>query len=65
MYAIIKTGGKQLKVEQDRYYDIELLNANVGDKVKFDVLLLNDGKKSTVGTKWGIANHLQELKFCQ
>ncbi len=50
MYAIIKTGGKQLKVEQDRYYDIELLNANVGDKVKFDVLLLNDGKKSTVGT---------------
>ena len=50
MYAIIKTGGKQLKVEQDRYYDVELLNANVGDKVKFDVLLLNDGKKSTVGT---------------
>ncbi len=50
MYAIIKTGGKQLKVEQDRYYDIELLNANVGDKVKFDVLLINDGKKSTIGT---------------
>ena len=50
MYAIIKTGGKQLKVEQDRYYDIELLNANVGDIVKFDVLLINDGKKSTIGT---------------
>jgi len=50
MYAIIKTGGKQLKVEQDRYYDIELLDANVGEKVKFDVLLINDGKESTVGT---------------
>ncbi len=50
MYAIIRTGGKQLKVEQDRYYDVELLDANVGEKVKFDVLLLNDGKKSTVGT---------------
>ncbi len=50
MYAIIKTGGKQLKVEENRYYDVELLNAQVGDKVKFDVLLLNDGKKSTVGT---------------
>ena len=50
MYAIIKTGGKQLKVEQDRYYDIELLDANVGEKVKFDVLLINDGTKSTVGT---------------
>ena len=50
MYAIIKTGGKQHKVEENRYYDVELLNAQVGDKVKFDVLLLNDGKKSTVGT---------------
>ena len=50
MYAIIKTGGKQLKVEENRYYDVELLNAQVGEKVKFDVLLLNDGKKSTVGT---------------
>ncbi len=50
MYAIIKTGGKQLKVEENRYYDVELLNAQVGDKVKFDVLLFNDGKKSTVGT---------------
>lgn len=50
MYAIIKTGGKQLKVEQDRYYDIELLDANVGEKVKFDVLLVNDGSKSVVGT---------------
>ena len=50
MYAIIRTGGKQLKVEQDRYYDVELLDANVGEKGKFDVLLLNDGKKSTVGT---------------
>lgn len=50
MYAIIRTGGKQLKVEQDHYYDIELLDANVGDKVQFDVLLINDGKSSVVGT---------------
>ena len=50
MYAIIKTGGKQLKVEQDRYYDIEKLDANVGDKVNFDVLMINDGKKSAIGT---------------
>lgn len=50
MYAIIKTGGKQLKVEQDHYYDVEKLDANVGDKVKFDVLLVNDGNKSAIGT---------------
>ncbi len=50
MYAIVKTGGKQLKVEENRYYDVELLNAQVGEKIKFDVLLFNDGKKSIVGT---------------
>jgi len=50
MYAIIKTGGKQLKVEENRYYDIELLDAEVGSKVKFDVLMLIDGEKSTIGT---------------
>lgn len=50
MYAIIRTGGKQLKVEENRYYDVELLDAKVGEKVKFDVLLLNDGKKSVIGT---------------
>lgn len=50
MYAIIKTGGKQLKVEENRYYDVELLKEDVGNKIKFDVLLLNDGKKTTVGT---------------
>ena len=50
MYAIIKTGGKQLKVEENRYYDVELLKEDVGNKIKFEVLLLNDGKKTTVGT---------------
>jgi len=50
MYAIIRTGGKQLKVEENRYYDIELLNAQVGDKVQFEVLMLGDEKKTTIGT---------------
>ena len=50
MYAIIKTGGKQLKVEQDRYYDIELLNAEVGAKVQFEVLMLSDNGNATIGT---------------
>lgn len=50
MYAIIKTGGKQLKVEEGRYYDVELLNGAVGDKVNFEALLISDGAKSTIGT---------------
>jgi len=49
MYAIIKTGGKQLKVEEGRYYDMELLSAQVGEKLQFECLLLNDGKKTFIG----------------
>ncbi len=49
MYAIIVTGGKQYKVEKDMIIKVEKLEANVGDKVKFDVLLLNDEGKIAAG----------------
>lgn len=42
MYAIIATGGKQYKAEVGRKIDIEKIDANVGDVVKFDVLLISD-----------------------
>ena len=42
MYAIIATGGKQYKVENGTKLEVEKLEANVGDTVKFDVLMLND-----------------------
>ena len=42
MYAIIATGGKQYKVENGTKLDVEKLEANVGDTVKFDVLMLSD-----------------------
>jgi len=49
-YAIIKTGGKQYRVEKGASIDVEKLNAEVGDVVTFDeVLLLNDGSNTTVG----------------
>ena len=43
MYAIVETGGKQYKLEEGRYVDIELLDNNVNDKVTFDkvVMLVN------------------------
>ncbi len=41
MYAIIVSGGKQYKVEQDSVIKVELLNSEAGDTVKFDVLMLN------------------------
>ena len=50
MYAIVETGGKQYKLEEGRYVDIELLDANPNDKVTFDkVVMLVNGKKSKVG----------------
>ena len=36
MYAIIKTGGKQLKVEAGQTIYVEKLDAKEGDKVTFD-----------------------------
>ena len=44
MYAIIETGGKQIKVEKDAVIYVEKLEANEGDKVEFDKVLFADGK---------------------
>ena len=50
MYAIVETGGKQYKLEEGRYVDIELLDAQADDKVTFDkIVMLVNGKKSKVG----------------
>ncbi|MBR3315958.1 MAG: 50S ribosomal protein L21 [Atopobiaceae bacterium] len=48
MYAIVSTGGKQYKVAQGDVLDVEKLEAQPGDKVELDVLMLNDGATSTV-----------------
>ncbi len=49
MYAIIATGGKQYKVENGMKLDVEKLEANVGDTVKFDVLMLSDESGVSAG----------------
>lgn len=43
MYAIIATGGKQYKVAEGDVLDVEKLDAQPGDTVSLDVLLVNDG----------------------
>lgn len=49
-YAIIETGGKQLKVEPGRFYDIELLHADPDSDYTIDkVLLVNHNDEITVG----------------
>ncbi len=43
MYAIIETGGKQIKVEKDQQIWVEKLNAAEGETVTFDKVLFVDG----------------------
>lgn len=48
MYAIVEVGGKQYKVEPEKYFKTEKLNANVGDKVELPCLLVADGENVEV-----------------
>ena len=51
MYAIIKTGGKQYKVSEGDLVRVEKLNAEIGDSVSFeDVLLVKNDSNLKVGT---------------
>ena len=50
MYAIIQTGGKQYKVAQGDTIYVEKLDVEAGKEVEFDVLMVVDGEKTTVGT---------------
>ena len=40
-YAIIETGGKQIRVEPGRYVQVEKLEGNEGDTVEFGRVLLH------------------------
>lgn len=44
MYAIVKCGGKQYKVEKDMLVKVEKIDAEVGAKVELEVLLVADDK---------------------
>lgn len=50
MYAIIETGGKQLKVEEGQTLYIEKLNAEAGETVTFDKVLFVGGDDVKVGS---------------
>ena len=50
MFAVIQTGGKQYKVSANEVIKVEKLEANVGDKLNFDVLLISEENNTVVGT---------------
>ena len=50
MYAIVEIAGQQFKVQKDQKIFVHRLDAEEGKKVEFnDVLLIDDGKKVTLG----------------
>lgn len=50
MYAIIETGGKQLKVEEGQTIFVEKLDAQEGETVTFDKVLFVGGENVKVGS---------------
>ena len=51
MYAVIKSGGKQYKVEKGDKLKVEKIDTEAGKKVNIsDVLMVVDGENVTVGT---------------
>ena len=49
MYAIIETGGKQIKVEAGQEIYVEKLNGEAGDVITFDKVLFVGGENTKVG----------------
>ena len=52
MYAIVETGGKQLKVEKDSIIFVEKLECNPGDKISLDKVVLVGGENLKVGSPY-------------
>lgn len=49
MFAVLKTGGKQYKVQAGDVLRVEKLAANAGDKIQFNEILMIGGDKPAVG----------------
>ena len=49
-YAVIKTGGKQYRVQQGDKIDVENLNLEEGSVIEFEPLLLGEGGEIKIGS---------------
>jgi large subunit ribosomal protein L21 len=51
MYAVIRTGGKQYKVQEEQILQVEKLEGTEGSKIEFDdILMYSDGETVTLGS---------------
>jgi len=50
MYAVVKTGGKQYKVEEGEVLRVEKVPGDIGESFSFDqVLMFSDGETVSIG----------------
>jgi large subunit ribosomal protein L21 len=61
MYAVVKTGGKQLKVEKGMTEVVEKLDVPVGSSVTFTPLFVSDEGKALVGAEVSSATVTAEV----
>lgn len=52
MYAVIETGGKQLKVEAGMAIYVEKLDVEAGEEVVFDKVCMVSGDATKIGTPY-------------
>jgi large subunit ribosomal protein L21 len=49
-YAVIKTGGKQYRIQQGDKFDVEKLDLEVDSVITFDALIVGEGDSVKIGT---------------
>lgn len=59
MYAVIKTGGKQYRIQEGDTLRVEKLDGSVGDKIEFSEVLMLGGDQPKVGTPFVDAAKVQ------
>jgi large subunit ribosomal protein L21 len=47
MYAVVETGGKQYRVQVGETVDVERIDANIGDAIELDRVLMVSGDAGT------------------
>jgi large subunit ribosomal protein L21 len=48
-YAVIKTGGKQYRIQEGDKFDVEKLDAEIDSEITFDALLVGEGDSVKIG----------------
>ncbi|MGW8271969.1 MAG: 50S ribosomal protein L21 [Thermodesulfovibrionales bacterium] len=53
MFAVIRAGGQQYRVENESLLQVDLMDGEIGSEVEFsDVLIVGDGDRTVIGTPY-------------